>query len=594
MSWYSNHRRIVVVVLAFFALVFIHAMRTNISVIAVGIVHNDAHAMLGSSKAKSSIPRIKWTPKELGIIHCVFYIGYTITHLPGGFLATRFPSAYIMQIGVLLSAILNLFVPIAINKSFSICIVIRIVQGLAEGTVYPATYVLLSQWIPKNERGRMGGITYTGVYAGAILGYLFGGPVAHYLGFNYLFYFSGLVSIVWVLVAYFLLYSTPRDDPNVTAIEMETINAGTSLTTLNVDDSRPYTPWKEILTSLPVWSIALGQFARSWVFFLMLSNEPVYLSLFNFNLATNGVLSSLPHIVMVITAFTSGFIADAFIIDWRKSITLTRKVFTATGFSIEAISLLVLGFIRTGPWALVCLSIGIGMSGLTVSGWQINHLDLTKRHTGIVAGFGATIGNFAGILSPFIAGVLTKHQTLEQWRLVFVITSCIIIVCTLFYLLFGSGERQQWDHFKPSKFPNRIKKMNSRGPTYDEEHNVNENNENGFHERLHLNNSAEKVDEFVPNPFILSHLPPNDSFYCISQKNHNQNNYKGKSYSMSELFFRQSNAKLLQGSSSKNCDYNLNLNNNNNHFRYKNKYHSLTKINLLHLRRCESVPTFLR
>jgi hypothetical protein len=44
-------------------------------------------------------------------------------------------------------------------------------------------------------------------------------------------------------------------------------------------------PVKSILTSLPVYAICLCHFARSAIFFFLLTNEPTYLSVFGFPVA---------------------------------------------------------------------------------------------------------------------------------------------------------------------------------------------------------------------------------------------------------------------------------------------------------------------
>jgi len=44
-------------------------------------------------------------------------------------------------------------------------------------------------------------------------------------------------------------------------------------------------PWVDILTSLPVNALNVCNFARSFVFFMLLTNEPAYLNVFNYNLA---------------------------------------------------------------------------------------------------------------------------------------------------------------------------------------------------------------------------------------------------------------------------------------------------------------------
>ena len=55
----------------------------------------------------------------------------------------------------------------------------------------------------------------------------------------------------------------------------------------------------------------------------------------------------------------------------------------STGFGVECVCFLVLGFVSSGVPALTFLIIGIGLSGFTVSGWQINHLDLAPRYVEI-------------------------------------------------------------------------------------------------------------------------------------------------------------------------------------------------------------------
>jgi MFS transporter, ACS family, solute carrier family 17 (sodium-dependent inorganic phosphate cotransporter), other len=46
---------------------------------------------------------------------------------------------------------------------------------------------------------------------------------------------------------------------------------------------------------------------------------------------------------------------------------------------------------------------------------------------------------------PFVAGILTPNRTLTEWRLVFFVTFGVLVVTNIFYLIFGSGETQDWD-----------------------------------------------------------------------------------------------------------------------------------------------------
>lgn len=44
-----------------------------------------------------------------------FYIGYIITHIPGGLLAQKFGGKYILGLGVLISAMLSMTIPFVVK-----------------------------------------------------------------------------------------------------------------------------------------------------------------------------------------------------------------------------------------------------------------------------------------------------------------------------------------------------------------------------------------------------------------------------------------------------------------------------------------------
>jgi len=83
--------------------------------------------------------------------------------------------------------------------------------------------------------------------------------------------------------------------------------------------------------SLPVWAICCAHFARGWTFYLLLTNQPAFLNAFGFGVTENGTLGSLPHIMTVIVALSSGFIADYMRLDLLCSTTNVRKIMTCTG-----------------------------------------------------------------------------------------------------------------------------------------------------------------------------------------------------------------------------------------------------------------------
>ena len=98
--------------------------------------------------------------------------------------------------------------------------------------------------------------------------------------------------------------------------------------------------------------------------------------------------------------------------------------------------------------AVMWLVISVGFNGASYSGYQCNHMELSPNYAGTLMGITNMIGNFAGFITPYVAGVLVNNnQTMEAWRNVFLISSIFQILCNLIFVLFGSSKVQKWNTY---------------------------------------------------------------------------------------------------------------------------------------------------
>lgn len=84
-----------------------------------------------------------------------------------------------------------------------------------------------------------------------------------------------------------------------------------------------------------------------------------------------------------------------------------KQRFLFLGFGIEAFCLIGLRFVGTSEIALTLLSVGVGFSGLAISGYQVNPLDLAPQYVSILTGL-SRLGTLGAILSTFVAGKLRQ------------------------------------------------------------------------------------------------------------------------------------------------------------------------------------------
>lgn len=101
---------------------------------------------------------------------------------------------------------------------------------------------------------------------------------------------------------------------------------------LERDSSLPSTPFKAILTSVPVWAIIISQTGIDFSFYVMTTDLPKYFSdVMRIDVESNGLYSSLPQILNFFSAMAFGFLSDICINKEYLSVKNTRRFFTTTG-----------------------------------------------------------------------------------------------------------------------------------------------------------------------------------------------------------------------------------------------------------------------
>ena len=60
--------------------------------------------------------------------------------------------------------------------------------------------------------------------------------------------------------------------------------------------------------------------------------------------------------------------------------------------------------------AVFLLSVSLIGSGISQSGYAINHLDIGARYAGVLMAITNTAATITGIVSPFIVGLLTNNK----------------------------------------------------------------------------------------------------------------------------------------------------------------------------------------
>lgn len=60
-------------------------------------------------------PRFNWTQEKQGWILSAFFVGYMITHIPGGMIAEKYGGKWTLSLGVLVVAVCTAITPLAVG-----------------------------------------------------------------------------------------------------------------------------------------------------------------------------------------------------------------------------------------------------------------------------------------------------------------------------------------------------------------------------------------------------------------------------------------------------------------------------------------------
>ncbi|XP_055688605.1 sialin-like [Lutzomyia longipalpis] len=437
--YFWKKRRYHVVLMIFFSLFCLLTMRMTLSVAIVAMTKKVNVTLNNGTVVEEQ--EFEWNSKQQGLILSSFFYGYIATQVVSGYFSSRFGGHLIIGISLLGTSILSVLIPLAAQTHIALFVFIRIIEGLLGGAAFTAIIALLANWAPVKERSFMTSISFMGFYIGNIAAMLLSGIIIVTWGWRVVFYIFGGIGFLGYILWLFLIKKSPKNDPFITEIEKTYI-----LSSIGESKNKKIShPWKDMLTSLPVWAVAIGHFTSLWGSFTMQTQLPTFLNdIFNYNLDTTGILSSIPYIALASLLSVAGYFADWLQVKGYLTTEQVRRYFNSVTFTIQMIFMILVAFSTNPILTVVYLTLAVGVDAFAWSGYAINALDLAPSHAAIIKGIGITFGGFGGILSPLLAGNIVTDKSREQWQIVFFITAGIYLFGAVVSWFFVKGSIQPW------------------------------------------------------------------------------------------------------------------------------------------------------
>jgi ACS family D-galactonate transporter-like MFS transporter len=283
--------------------------------------------------------------------------------------------------------------------------------GIGEAPTFPANAKAIGLWFPSRERGFATSVFDAAAKFASAIGVPVLGILLLKVGWRWSFAATGLVSLAFFAL-FSRLYRDPADDPHLTAAERLHM---TDHVTSNETPEPPPASLRYLLRQRKVLGLALGFGSYNYVFYLLLTWLPSYLSsALGIDLLHSFLYTGVPWLFATVTDLAAGLLSDRLIQrGWNPSRVRKSILVTGTAFGL---GILGAAHAHTAPVALLWISISIGgLAAAAPIGWSIPSMIAPRGSVGSVSGIVNLSNQISGIAAPIVTGYLVSATHSYAW-----------------------------------------------------------------------------------------------------------------------------------------------------------------------------------
>ncbi|XP_059171656.1 sialin-like [Physella acuta] len=396
----------------------------------------------------SSEGEFSWDVTFEGVVLSSYYYGYLVTPLLSMYVERVVGVKRLIAACIGAGAVINLMTPELTRLHRYLLVLLRVLAGTTNGLIDPAVQSLWAAWAPRSEIASLTAVEYAGVSMGGILTFLISGILCQISvdrGWPLVFYFYGTTSALWVVLWLTIIADHPQAHPKISPEELKFITAGTQDSThLKKSKTRP--PWRQILSSTPVWAVVIATSSFTWVYSWVLCYLPMYMQDgLQYQISQNALLSSLPFVGKFLSGLACGYLADR-LLRTRLALSTNRKLFQIIGSVGCAACCLAVGFLdnTSRTTAVILLVLAVTSQNMTTVAFRINALDIAPRYASLIIGLSNTVAVAASMTAPLVTSAVIYQKTQAQWQTMFYIVAAQSIVGGLAFVVMGKTSTQKW------------------------------------------------------------------------------------------------------------------------------------------------------
>ena len=394
--------------------------------------------LLASSQAIAYIDRVNfavvgpelirvyhYTPAQVGLLLSTFNWAFTFSLLAAGPLTDRIRPRRSYPFGVgTWSAATALC---SFTKSFAPLSAFLALLGVGESLMIPSGSRVIRETFDKKNRAFAVGTFFAGNKIGLTVGIPFGSVVLVTWGWEWVFYTTGALGLVWI-VWWLAVYRPPPPDPT----------AGVAS-----DEAQRSIRWATLLKYPTTWGVMLGQAGYLYIYYVFATWLPGYLILQRgMSVLTTGWVGMLPFLVGTLCVILGGWLGDRLIAAGRR-VTFVRKGFAVGGLFGATLFTIAGAYTPDDLLAVTLLTLSVGSLSFSTAAVNSMPIDVAPPHvvSSLVSlqNFG---GNVGGSFAPLVTGMLISASGDFTVPLLVAAGVALVFGCGSYGFIVGSLDRE--------------------------------------------------------------------------------------------------------------------------------------------------------
>lgn len=335
---------------------------------------------------------------ESGAVMSAFFVGYSLSQIPGGLLSDRFGIRRVLTVAMLWWSFFTAITGLV--GSFVQMLVVRVLFGAGEGVFPASAFKTVAVWFPKRERATANAIMLSSSRLGAAIAPLVVVALMHIGGWRTVFFSLFIPGLLVTLLCWLFVADSPFTSRRITPAELADFEepagseAAPTAAALSIRD---------VLRQENLLKYCLIYFTFDFAYWGFTSWLPTYLiEARGFSMVQMGIGASLPFLAGTVGCVFGGWLSDRFFSGRRKILIVAAQLSSA--------ALLYLTFISGSTMELYAFQTlaGLTLSIFFAAFWAMPMNTVPKERMGVTSGIINTAGQVAAIISPVCVGYLIE------------------------------------------------------------------------------------------------------------------------------------------------------------------------------------------